>query len=149
MEALDRFGQIIAAARDRGIKWFDGYTRNRPKPIPDYAAPEAQAIDRDLNAFAELPPPVRELIRRIVVLSVNATVHDLLERLSNECRQSKGAILLDGIDLFHASWDGMYWPGLEGGLYGDDGWYSRFSRYGEYGKETVEKSEHPPERSGG
>jgi hypothetical protein len=148
MEALDRFGQIVAIARDQGIEWFDGYTRS-PTPVPDYAAPEAQAIDRDLNTFADLPPPIREFIRRIVVLSVNATVHDLLERFSDECRQSTGAILVDGVDLFHAAWDDRYWPGLQGGLYGDDGWYSRFSRYGEYGNETVERFEHPPERSDG
>jgi hypothetical protein len=133
-ETLDRFGrEVVVGARDRGIAWFDGMLSNAPRPIPDEVAPEVIAMMADANALAELPSPIQKLVRRTVVLAINATVHEFLVRLSDESREGKGSLVLDGVDLFKAAWDDSYWPGLEGGLYTEDGWYARYSPYGEYG----------------
>jgi hypothetical protein len=136
--ALDRFGRyIVAPARDGGIKWFDVSCAHAPLAISDEAGPEVKAMNADLNTLAELPPPVRQAIHRTVVYAINASIHDLLVRLSDESRQKKCTIMLDGVNLFEGAWENMYWPGLEGGLYGEDGWYARFSQYGEYGDRST------------
>jgi hypothetical protein len=137
VNALERFGrEFVVPARDGGIRKFDGGVACANTPDSPEAAPEARRIDADYAVVAALPEPVKASIRRLLVLSVNASFYYLLEQLSNESRNRNVRLVLDGVDLYNAS-DEVYWPGLEGGLFSDQGWLARFSRYGEYGNTAV------------
>ena len=136
--ALDRFGrEFVVPARDGGIIKFDAGIACADRTVPPEAGLEVRRICADYAVVAALPEPVKASIRRLLVLSLNASLYYLLEELSNESRNQKLRLVLDGVDLYKASYD-VYWPGLEGGLFTDQGWLARFSRYGEYGDAAVE-----------
>lgn len=142
VNALDRFGRdVVVPARDLGLETFDAGIAHAPRTPTAETAPEVQAMIADYNKLAELPPAIQEAIRRIVLLKINSSIHDLLLRLSEEWMDLKCQLTLDGVDLFHGASEEMYWPGLHGGLYTKTGWYSRFSKFGEYGRPNASISE--------
>jgi hypothetical protein len=133
-EALDRFGrEVVVAARDAGIWWFDQGLARAPRPTPDTAAPDVQATIADYNALAALPPEVRQLTRRMVAQAVDNAMHELFMRLGDEARDGGATLTINGIELLTSAVNEKSWPGLHGGLFTERGWYARFSKYGERG----------------
>jgi hypothetical protein len=133
-EALDRFGrEVVVAARDAGIWWFDQGVARAPRPIPDTAAPDVQATIADYNALAALPPEVRQLTRRMVTQAVDNAMQALFMRLDDEARDAGATLTINGVELLTTAANEKSWPGLHGGLFTERGWYARFSKYGERG----------------
>jgi hypothetical protein len=117
MQPLDKLGQFIATKlRDPAIDYADGFLAGRWK------GPATRALQA---ALARLPAGHRELVRRVVVTSVDAGIHDFLFALAEAHDQDQGiAVVVDGENAAAIS------DGLQGEPYSADGWFARFSKHG-------------------
>lgn len=145
--ALDHFGQhVIVWARDFVIDTHDQWVATAPgRESRPWAAVEVQQRDADDKAVAQLPAELQRLIRRVVVRSVDETIHWVLVGLDShsahnhegeaEPNEKSGYAKLEykGIELLSASLDEMAWNGIYWGTGTDEGWYARFSKFGESG----------------
>ncbi|MDQ6423622.1 hypothetical protein RB620_29865 [Paenibacillus sp. LHD-117] len=114
--ALDKFGKLVMKdLRDSSISYFDKLIEGKWK------APSLQNLQNDLKIFNE---DQINIIRRALVSSLDTGIHDFLFRLQNE--EEDGVIIeVNGQNLAELS------DGLNGELFTEDGWYHRFSEYGE------------------
>jgi hypothetical protein len=117
-ESLDAFGRFIMEnLRDRGISFFDALAAQ------SWKAPAVQKLQRDLAALGE---DERAVARRSVVAAVDTAVHDFLFALQDSSESEAGVrVIFDGHDVARIS------DGLQGELFGPNGWQARFSNFGE------------------
>ena len=117
-EALDKLGRFLMdALRDSGIDFVEGLSAGRWK------APALQALQGEVLA---LPEETRQVIRRCFVAGIDGAIHDFLFKLAERADFEQDIrLLVDGRDVVPMS------DGLQGELFGPEGWRARFSRYGE------------------
>src|SRR5262245_50532640 len=82
--ALDQFGRdVIVAARDSAIWWHDSAVADANEPISKSAAPEVQKAAEEMKRFAQLPAEMRQIVRRMIIGSIDECIHDLLKKLDD------------------------------------------------------------------
>jgi hypothetical protein len=117
-DPLGELGELLMTRlRDRGIDYVDALLEKKWK------APSLEKIQADLQL---LSPEQQKLVRRAVVSAMDHAVHDFLFALQ-EAHEKDGriAVLVDGENVAAKS------DGLHGELFGDGGWFARFSTHGE------------------
>jgi hypothetical protein len=114
---LHTFGEfVVTKFRDAAIHHADGLLAGRWK------APGLQALLADLS---RLTAEQRSVVRRCVIESLDAGLHDFLFALSEAHDAGQGiAVVVDGQDVAALS------DGLQGEPYSEEGWLARFSKYG-------------------
>ena len=117
-DALDHFGRFLTEyLRDAVIIHFDRLAASFWK------APGLQSLQVDL---ATLPSEHLAVARRALVTGTDAAVHDFLFKLQEQADfDNRIQLTVDGIDIVAAS------DGIDGEAYSEDGWYARFSAFGE------------------
>jgi hypothetical protein len=117
-EAIDHFGRLVTLhLRDALLDHFDRLASSFWK------TPSLQALQA---ALATLPPDHLALARRAVVSATDAAIHDFLFSLQEQADfENRIRLTVDGIDIVAAS------DGIHGEAYSEDGWYARFSAFGE------------------
>jgi len=116
---LDEFGQLlIASVRDPGISKLESFMRGELK------SHSAQTMWESVKDFT---PQQREVLRKIVIWSIDRTMHDFLWMFEQSENFSIGTSPSSGgsVKLAEVS------DGLGGELYSEDGWISRFSQFPE------------------
>ena len=117
MGSLEKFGEfVVATFRDTAIDKIDGLLIGRWK------APGLLALQADL---ANMTTEEHLIVRRCVLEVVDGSLHDFLFALHESHDGDQGiAVIVDGQNVAALS------DGLQGELYSDDGWFSRFSKHG-------------------
>jgi hypothetical protein len=101
--------------RDEAIDYFDRLAAGWWK------AAGTKALQDDL---AGLTPEQRDVARRCVIAALDHGLHSFLFALSEGESPGGGAtVTVAGCDVAEQS------DGLHGELFGDDGWFAKFSRY--------------------
>jgi hypothetical protein len=113
----DRFGAfVIASFRDEALDFFDGLARGHWKST---RVQELQA------ALTAMTPEQRAVVRRCVLASIDAGLHEFLFALTEgHDREGSISVLVEGLNVANQS------DGLHGELYGDSGWLVRHSKHG-------------------
>ena len=127
--ALNRFGcEVIVEARDDSIACHDAALKGAGRPISEEAGPEVQQIAADYAVLASLPPEVRAVVRRLVVLAGDTAIYYVLRYLDDLGPQ----VIVDGTEILDC---------VRGELHGlqltDEGWFAQFSKYGKCGDPVV------------
>ena len=117
-DAVDKFGRFVMGnLRDRGIDFFDALVGGRWK------APALKQLQEEL---AQMTDAQRAVIRRTVVRTLDAAIHDFLFALQESHDQRTGIQLtVDGEDVAELS------DGLQGEPFGSNGWQGNYSKHGE------------------
>lgn len=120
-DPLNKFGKfIVENMRDKGIEFYDKLAQDLWK------APSLKLLQEDLKQFNE---EQLLIIRQCIVASIDNSVHDFLFALQESSDMNKDVqVVVDGHDV------GKLSDGLQGELYTKDGWYSKYSSFGENGK---------------
>ena len=120
---LDVFGKLVTERlRDAALEKFDSLSHGKLK------APSLRSLQ---VALASLKPRERDIFRRCLVSSVDSAIHDLLFSLQEgEYEGTSVQVIVGGSDVNELS------DGLHGEPYGDEGWISRFSKFGVPPKEA-------------
>lgn len=115
--ALDAFGRIISQhLRDPAIDYVDGLIAGHWK------APALQPLQQ---AVSNLATDQQQVMRRVVIAAIDAAVHDFLFHLQQQRDFDDNIRLLaNDVDVVDES------DGLQGEVFGDDGWFARFSAFG-------------------
>jgi hypothetical protein len=114
---VDTFGELIVTQlRDTTLDFFDGLAYGR------WRAPATRRLQVDLAALSS---EQREVVRRCVVACVDRGIHDFLFALHEAQRGDEVTIIVDGHNVAELS------DGLQGELYGEQGWIARFGKYPE------------------
>jgi len=118
---LDKFGKfIVENMRDKGIKFYENLAQGLWK------APSLKLLQEELKQFDE---EQLSIIRQCIVSSIDNSVHDFLFALQESSDMNNDVqIVIDGHNIGELS------DGLQGELYTEDGWYSKYSGFGENGK---------------
>jgi len=115
-ESLDAFGRVVTTSlRDAGIKDGDSLLAGK------WRAPSLQKLQA---ALAEFTPEQRDVVRRVVVEVMTAATHDFLFALQEACDSEQMRILVKDADIAKRS------DGFHGEIFGEKGWFARFSAYG-------------------
>lgn len=127
--ALNRFGrEVIVVARDDSIACHDAALEGAGRPVSEEASPEVKQIVADYAVLASLPPEVRAVVRRLVVLAGDTTIYYVLKYLDDLGPK----VIVDGTEILDC---------VRGELHGlqltEEGWFAQFSRYGERGESAV------------
>ena len=115
--SLDVFGKLVTERlRDTAVEKFEALSRGKLK------APSLQSLQ---VALASLNPREREIVRRCLVSSIDSAIHDFLFSLQEgEYEGTSVQVVVGGSDVNELS------DGLQGEPYGNEGWISRFSKFG-------------------
>jgi hypothetical protein len=116
-DPLDYFGQfVVENLRDRALENFELMTRRHWK---------APALQNLQNALAGLPEEHQAVCRRVVRRVIDSAIHDLLFAVQEQHETSgRLTVEVDGRSVAELS------DGLQGEPYTEEGWYARFSRFG-------------------
>ena len=116
MNNLDTLGKIIAQdLRDASLGRFLALESGSLR------SPGTQGLIQELAGFTD---EERRAIRKILTHCIDCGIHDYLFAIE---QQEDIAVLIHNEDV------GKLSDGLNGEIYGEDGWFERFSRYGEGG----------------
>jgi hypothetical protein len=117
---LNKFGEfIVENMRDRGIEFYDKLSKGLWK------APSLKLLQEELKQFDE---EQLSIIRQCIVASIDNSVHDFLFALQESSDMDNDVqVVVDGHNV------GKLSDGLQGELYTEDGWYSKYSSFGEDG----------------
>ncbi len=119
-EPLDEFGRVLMEhLRDKAIGFYDILAQGQWK------APALQELQSELG---QLDEQQRTIIRRCVMLSVDNALHDFLFRIQEDtdCSdEGRIQIVVNSVNIATLS------DGLHGELFGESGWMSKYSAYGE------------------
>jgi hypothetical protein len=118
---VEKFGQfVINKLRDRAIDFYDGLAAGRWK------SDRTQELQAGL---ARLTDAQRLLIRRCVIAAVDDGLHNFLFALGVAHDFEEGiAVVVDGCNIAEHS------DGLQGELFGEDGWFAKYSKQPEVGE---------------
>jgi hypothetical protein len=127
--ALNRFGrEVIVQARDDTISWHDASIEHANRPVPETAAPEVKQAAADYAALASLSPKLQAMVRRLVVHAADSAIFYVLKYLDDLEPQ----LIVDEQEILKCVWGELH--GLQ---FTDEGWFARFSKYGESGDAAV------------
>lgn len=117
---LDKFGEfIVENMRDKGIGFYDKLAQG------SWKAPSLKLLQENLQQFDEKQ---LSIIRQCIVLSIDNAIHDFLFALQESSDMNdKVQVIVDGQNIVKLS------DGLNGEPYTEDGWYSKYSSFGENG----------------
>ena len=116
MKPLDKFGQfLVANLRDQSIQFTDMLIEGLWK------APDLTQLQ---NSVGLLSSEQKQLVRRVVIESLDHGIHDFLFALqeSNDFKMGIN-VVVDGKNIADLS------DGLHGESFSEDGWNARFSKY--------------------
>lgn len=118
IEPLDKFGKfVVENLRDKAIKYYDGLENGHWK------APSLKLLQERLQDFDN---DQLHVIRKCIIEVVDSSVHNFLFALQeNHEIKNDIQVIVDGINVAEIS------NGLHGEPYTEDGWYTRFSTFGE------------------
>lgn len=115
LDALGKF--FMDRYLDRGIDDLDGLCAGR------WTAPGRARLQADIAALDE---SAKDVLRRTVLVVLDAALHDLLFGFQEE--HDRGGLISLRVDGEEAA---ALSDGLQGGPYGDNGWRVKFSRHGQ------------------
>ena len=117
-EPLDKFGQFITEKlRDNSIQFAEDVLEG------NYKSQRLIELHQQLSSLDDNQKAVAlAFVKRVVDVGIHDFLFALVERANS---QDDISILVDGEDIIKSS------DGLHGEAYTEDGWYARFSRYGE------------------
>jgi hypothetical protein len=117
-ESLDIFGEfLVKNLRDKGIWKFDNMVNGLSK------APKMKKLQDELSQFS---PEQVEVIRKCFIRSLDSAIHDFLFALQERADfQNDIQLLVNGRNVVELS------EMLHGEVFLEDGWFARFSEYGE------------------
>lgn len=112
-----KFGEFLMTnVRDAAIDRFDSLSSNRLK------SPRTESLRKVL---AGMTAENRAVIRRCVLACVDTGLHDFLFALQQLADFDNDIqVIVDGKNVVEQS------DGLHGELFGDDGWFARYSKHG-------------------
>lgn len=115
---LDKFGEfIVKNMRDKGIDNYNKLVNGT------YNAPELKELQDNLKQFNESQLSV---IKQCVIDSIDTAIHDFLFAVQESTDLEEGIeILVDKTNIAKLS------DGLNGELFSEEGWYAKYSKYGE------------------
>ena len=115
---LDKFGKfIVKNMRDKGIDNYDKLVKGIWK------TPFLQALQEDLRQFDEKQ---LSIIRQCIGSSIDTAIHDFLFAMQESADLGQGVeIIVDKTNIVEIS------DGLHGEPFGEDGWYAKYSTYGD------------------
>lgn len=114
--ALDIIGTIIMEdLRDKSINYLEKLIEGKWK------SPSTQQLQIDLKQFNE---DQLKIIKRALIASIDTGIHDFLFKIQEQDEEGF-RITVNGQNIAEIS------DGLHGELFTEDGWYHRFSKYGE------------------
>lgn len=118
---LDKFGRfIVENMRDKGIDYYDKLTQGFWK------VPSLQSLQEELKQFDEKQ---LSIIRQCIVSTLDDAIHDFLFALQVSSDLDRGIqVIVDGQNVAELS------DGLNGEPYAEDGWYDKYSSFGENGE---------------
>jgi len=113
---LDTFRSfIINNLRDKQIEHFKGLLDGK------WRAKKVQELQSQLSKFSRED---KKVLANLVDNMLTATMHDLLSAIQeNNNLDNTVKVIVDGQNITDVS------DGLQGEIFGDDGWIERFSRY--------------------
>ncbi len=110
----NKFGKfLMATLRDEAIDFLDRLAAGSVK------SPRTKALRDDL---ARVTPEQRDIARHATIAAIDDGLHDFLFALSEEGQHV--VVTVDGHNVAEQS------DGLHGELFGDTGWFSKYSRHG-------------------
>ena len=115
---LDKFGQFLMKNfRDNAIykinSLFEGHSK----------APAYQKLQ---NSLKPIKDEEKEIIKKAFIISLDSGLHDFLFSLQESTDNKEGIeVLVNGTNIASQS------DGLQGELFTEDGWLSKYSEYGE------------------
>ena len=117
-ESLDKFGQFISEKlRDNQIQFAEDVLAGEYK--------SQRLIDLHQQLLS-LDDSQKSIVLSFIRTVVDVGIHDFLFALVERSEfQNDISILVDGEDVVKLS------DGLHGEAYSEDGWYAKFSKYGE------------------
>lgn len=115
---LDKFGRfLVKNLRDKGISKAEGLLTGKWK------APALLNLQNDL---AKLSDSQKEIVKATVINSIDTAIHDFLFALQERAEFDNDIqIVVDGENVAELS------DGIHGEAYSDEGWYAKYSDYGE------------------
>lgn len=115
---LEIFGKFITKnLRDHGIEYFDTLMNGLCK------SPNLYQLEDNVREFYL---DQVKIIRKCVVKTIDNAIHDFLSALQEKtCIENKIEITVNGVNIALAS------SCLQAEPYSQDGWYSKFSKFGE------------------
>jgi hypothetical protein len=115
---LDKFGQfLVENLRDRGISKAEGLLNG------EWRAPSLLNLQTELGKLSDAQ---KESVKATVINSIDTAIHDFLFALQERTDFDNDIqILVDGENVAELS------DGIHGEAYSDEGWYAKFSKYGE------------------
>ena len=123
-DPVHKFGEfLVKNLHDEAIGFFEQLA------LGQWKAPALQPLQK---ALASLTPPQREIIRECVRRSLVAGLHRFLFALGEAHDIDQGiTVLVDGADIAEQS------DGLQGEIFGDDGWLAKYSKYGHHAARRI------------
>jgi len=127
--ALERFGRkVIVQARDDTLSSHDAGLKYAKRPAQPTAAAEVKQRAADYAMLASLSPELRAMVRRLVVEATDAALFYTLKYLDDLEPQ----LLVDDQEILKCVRCEIHGLPLT-----DDGWFARYSKYGEHGDAAV------------
>jgi len=116
-DQLDTFGQIVVEnLRDRAIEFYDILA------AAQWKAPSLFNLQEELKTLGEHE---RTLLRRCIIAALEHGIHDFLFSLQEDRPGiAHVEIFVDGVSIIPLS------DGLQAEIFGEDGWFDRFSKFG-------------------
>ncbi|HCM1609722.1 DUF6547 family protein [Vibrio sp. TRT 21S02] len=117
MKNIDEFGQLISKSlRDQALE--------RCVDIIERKAKSQECIEIH-DSLSSLTDEQISVVKRLVTSCVDTGIHDFLYTLGE--KQDELSVSINGKNIVKES------DGLNGELFSDDGWFAKYSKYGESG----------------
>jgi len=115
-ETLNKFGKfLVENLRDSGINFLEGLLSSHWK------SKESIILQTDLQSFTDKQ---KNIVRQVVVRVIDRAIHDFLFAVSEQVDFDNDIqIKVDKKNIVDIS------DGLAGEIYGEDGWFTKFSKY--------------------
>lgn len=127
--ALERFGrEVIVQARDDTLSWHDAGLKHAGRPVQKTAAPEVKQAAADYALLASLSPELQAMVRRLVVQATDSALFYVLKYLDDLEPQ----LIVDDHEILKCVWGEIHGLPLT-----DEGWFAKYSKYGERGDAAV------------
>ncbi|HHF3271722.1 TPA: hypothetical protein ACPJ2V_004491, partial [Vibrio diabolicus] len=117
MKNIDEFGQLISKSlRDQALERCVDIIERKVK---------SQGCIEISDSLSSLTDEQISVIKRLVASCVDTGIHDFLYTLGE--KQDELSVSINGKDIVKES------DGINGELFSDDGWFAKYSKYGESG----------------
>ena len=117
MKDSEKLGKLISQElRDKALNRYLDLESGRLK------SPSTQELMSKLSEFSS---DQKELVRKLLTECIDTGIHDFLFALEEENEEIK--VTVNGHDIANES------DGLSGEIYTEDGWFEKYSEYGQTG----------------